>query len=445
MPATATPGLRDRLKDIQAKIDEARDQRAEALKEKEAAKEAFERADLQATDITRSPEFLAAEKAVGRVGALDDQIADLQAAERGVLAMLGERAPEAARAARDGNGPQDGVTAAPGGFNARDLIDSDAVQAFLASSIPTSRAAIGTVEWGRLASREEFLSFLAAAVGSDNKQGAIPADRRGIVAPLLKPLTLLDLIPTGTTDSNSVEYVQVTTIPSSAAETEEGRLKPEQSFVTRDASAPVRTIAGWIKVLRQALQDVSGLEHLLGVLLPYDVRRRIEAQMIAGDGRGQNIQGILATTGIGEPAPVAGDNTADAILRAITTIYLADGDPNFAALHPLVWQDLLLMRENQAERTGMYLYGSPSSPAAPTIWGLSITTNRAVPADQSLVGDANGASLLVREGVNVRVTDTDQDDFVNNRATIRAEARVAFPIWRPSSFAVAATGQTVGS
>jgi ADP-ribosylglycohydrolase len=62
-----------------------------------------------------------------------------------------------------------------------------------------------------------------------------------------------------------------------------------------------------------------------------------------------------------------------------------------------------------------------------------------IPQATPLVGDAMGVPLLFREGVNVKSSDSDQDDFVRNRVTILAEARVAAPVWRPASFAIADT------
>ncbi len=123
----------------------------------------------------------------------------------------------------------------------------------------------------------------------------------------------------------------------------------------------------------------------------------------------------------------------------MTTVILADQEPNFAALHPLAWQDLLLMRENASAPKGMYLYGGPATQAAATVWGLTVTPSTAVAQASPLVGDSSGCTLLFREGVNVKTSDNDQDDFIRNRVTVLAEARVAFPVWRPSAFAVADT------
>jgi HK97 family phage major capsid protein len=120
----------------------------------------------------------------------------------------------------------------------------------------------------------------------------------------------------------------------------------------------------------------------------------------------------------------------------MTTVILQDADPNFVVANPLTWQDIMIMK---AAGSGEYLAGGPFAYTAPTIWGLALTASRAVTQRNPLVGDSMGATLLFREGVNVKSTDSDQDDFVRNRVTVLAEARVAFPVWRPASFAIADT------
>jgi HK97 family phage major capsid protein len=269
----------------------------------------------------------------------------------------------------------------------------------------------------------------------------VPADARGLQPMGLRPLNLFDVIPTGTTDSNMIAYVQVTGIPGYAAETAEGALKPNEGITFLDQTAPVRTIAGYIKMNRQAMDDTAGLATLVNTLLPYDVRRRLEAQMLSGDGTGQNLLGLLATSGIGAPASVAGDNIMDGILRAITTVVLSDGDPTWVALNPLTYQTMSIMKSGA---TGEYMLDMPGGVEAHyargSVWGLTPIRNRLVPQATPIVGDPFGATLLVREGVNVKTSDADQDDFIRNRVTVLAETRVAFPVWRPAAFAKAPLG-----
>jgi HK97 family phage major capsid protein len=437
--ATTQASLRERLRSLREEVREARQERAEAVRERDAAREAFAGAELDPAQITQSSEYQAAQAAVQRLGGIEDRLGDLTGAEAAILQMMGQ----------DGGPPDPGgndrgsLAEVARAWDGRRLLgqqgEDTPYQRALAAGTFSSTGQFGSVQLGQISDREQFMAALPAATPGPVSSGTlVDPDRRGVIQPLLRQLRLLDLIPMGTTDSNAIEYVQVTAGPGQAAETAELAVKPEAGLTTVDATAPVRTIAGWLKLSRQSMDDVAGLATLVNTLLPHDVRRRIENQILAGDGVGQNLRGLLNTTGLGAPTFVTGDNVADAILRAMTTVILSDAEPNFVALNPLSWQDLLLMREN-ADRSGAYLYGTPGSLQAPTIWGLAITPSVVIPQATPLVGDTMGATLLVREGVNVKVSDSDQDDFIRNRVTVLAEARVAFPVWRPASFAIADT------
>jgi HK97 family phage major capsid protein len=434
--------LRDRLKAIREQISDARDRRAAAKKERDSATEKFGQAEHDGP-VTEWAEFAAAQEATRALGAIEDELADLQVAESAILEMLGEaREPVEATT---GNGAGGART----GWDGHALLaaDGSSYRRAVEGGVFTSQNKFGTVSLGEIASRDEAVQFLAqgnAPAGPVDSSGAgtlIQPDRRGLQPLNLRPLRFLDLIPTGTTDSNSIEYVQVQAIPGTSGPVPEGAIKPEVGLGLADAVAPVRTIAGWIKVNRQAMDDAAGLATLINTLMPYDVRRKIENQVLAGDGTGQNLTGILNQSGLGAPPFVAGDNPADAILRAMTVVILSEADPNFVAAHPLTWQDILLMREGSDTnaRAGQYLAGGPFAFTAPTIWGLALTPSTVIPQATPLVGDAMGVTLLFREGVNVKTSDSDQDDFVRNRVTVLAEARVAAPVWRPASFAIADT------
>lgn len=436
--------IRDRLKKIREDARVQRESRAQAVRERDEAKQKFADAEHDGK-VTDWPEFQVAEQSVRNLGEIDDKISDLKVAEQSILQLLGDdvQPPSSSDVAGNGHGQLRG-------WDARRIMGEDSNYSRLKSEGAFhSDAKFGTILMGQIATREEAVSFLrgigaelpgapAGPMTSPGAAGLIQPDVRGMVAPILRPLRLLDLIPTGTTDSNSIEYVQVTAIPNTTAPVAEGTPKPETGLTLTDATAAVRTIAGWIKVNRQAMDDAAGLATLINTLLPHDVRRKIEAQVLNGDGTGQNLKGILRQTGVGAPAFVAGDNIADAILRAMTVVVLSEGDPNFTAANPLDWQDLLMMRENP-DRSGTYLYGGPGMMAASTVWGMVITPSTAIAQGAPLVGDSTGVTLLVREGVNVKTSDSDQDDFIRNRVTVLAEARVALPVWRPSNFAVADT------
>jgi HK97 family phage major capsid protein len=448
---------RDQLSAVKEQIKDATARRADAIKERDAARDSFSGVDLTKPGFVETKDFKDAEQAVLAVGKIDNELDDLRLAETRILQLFGDD-PAA------GSDANPALESPRRGWDAWSLLGKDGQESGYQNAkklgIFTSANKFGTVHLGEIASREEAASFLTGrplAVGTTTDLPAAPAgpvttgdvgnairpDWRGVVQPLLRTFSFLDLLPVGTTDSNNVEYVQVTAIPGSAAPVAEGDLKPQQGLGLEDANAPVRTIAGWIKLLRQAMDDTAGLATLIQTLLPWDVRRQIEAQVIAGNGVGQNLLGLLNQPGIHhiDETGVANVNDADRILMAMTLVILSGGVPNFAAVNPITWQNMLLLREDTSgagSRTGMYLFGGPGSIAAPRVWGLALTPSVAVAGGASLVGDTSGLTLLFREGVNIKTSDSDQDDFIRNRVTILAEARVACPVWRPASFAVAA-------
>ena len=449
---------RDQLKAFRDRLAQKRAERLHLRQDRDAARDAFAGADFSeaGSDITQTTEFREAERTVAAVGAVEDEITSLEAAEKMLLKLIGSDEP--ASYTPGGRG-----SLGRGGWNPRLAYESEAFHDALEQGIFSSQNRFGTVVLGEVCDRDNFANFLrsphlAAALptapsqpgGIGTDQGAIRPDVRGIFPPALKPLTLLDLIPTGVTDSNIVMYVQVTGIPGYAAETAELALKPAEGITFNDAQAPVRTIAGFAKLARQAMDDIAGFATLINSLLPYDVRRRLENQLLQGDGTGQNLLGIMNTAGIGAPASVAGDTVMDGILRAITTCVLSDVDPDFIVLNPNSWLNMAIVKSSGS---GEYLMqypggvedwannvGLPSAARGMNLWGLTVTRNRLIPQASPLVGDSQSATVLVREGVTVKTSDADQDDFIRNRVTVLAETRVAFPIWRPSGFAKAPLG-----
>jgi HK97 family phage major capsid protein len=446
MAKTADAKTREKLKEYRDRLQALRGDRARLRQERDQAREAASDLNPAEEGIFDRSEFKQLEGAVAALGRCEDEINSVEGAERLLLSSLNGTDPATHT---NGNGDGAGLLGA-GGWNGRTLLEnSDTYRAAREAGTFHSDAHFGTLTLGHMCDRDAFAGFLRHAQEAPSQaaalppaapsgpigtwQGAVVPDSRGIQPVATKPLTLLDVIPTGTTDSNIVEYVQVTAIPGSAAEVAEGAMKPEEGITFQDATAPVRTIAGWIKLLRQAMDDMAGLVTIINTLLPYDVRRRLESQILVGDGQGQNILGLLNTTGVGAVAGQPGDTVADAILRGLTTVVLSDQAPNFVTLNPVTWQDLAI---SKASGSGEYMFGYPGMYNSPSIWGLAVTQNRLIDPNKPLVGDATGAAVLVREGVNLKTSDADQDDFVKNRVTVLAETRAAFVVWRPSAFAV---------
>jgi hypothetical protein len=418
MSATATKPVRERLKEVEANLDGLRDKLKDAKTEKAAAQAAFAGAENMRPG---TPEFEAANEATKAVQQIEQDIRDETASKVLILEMLGEEV-EVPTGPNAGN---DRYTRdVPAGWNSSSLFDSD-MQAQLAQAA-FSKQRFGGMELGQVADRETLAADIAPT--ANMRRG----DYYGSVPQLLRPLRVLDLVPTGTMDGNLLPYTQEGGTFLGAAETTEGSTKPEANVTYTDASAVAQTIAAWMKIKKQALADVPALRSIIDGRLRYGVLRRLENQTLNGDGSDPNIRGILATSGIGAVTYNAAELAADQVLRGITTILLADALADAIVMHPTDWQNVMIAK---AAGDGHYYGGGPFGTTQQTMWGVPLIASPAIPVGMALVGDFGmGATLFIREGVNVLFSDSDGDDFRQNRVTLLAEMRAALAVWRPAAF-----------
>ena len=414
----ADPKLKDRLKQLDATINDLRDERAVAAREQKAVVEAYAKTDVK----PGSKEFTAAKEATRAVGELDEKIAAYENERVEVLRMLsGQRTSSSA----------DPGAAPPtaGGWSSGHLLENDSVRTELQEMASTTMR-VGRVHLGQVMDRDALAaSFAAAVTGTANMRRG---DYIGVVPQLRRALRILDLIPTGTTDMNVVPYTQESGSFATAVETAEGGLKPEAAVDFLDAEAKAATIAHWTKTRKQLLADQPGLQTVLDGRLRYGVERRLQDQILAGNGVGENMRGILNTTGIGAIAYSAGELVSDQVLRGLTAVLLADGEANAIVMHPTDWQSALIAK---AAGDGHYYSNGPFSITPQTMWGVPLIPSSAIPVGTVLVGDFTlGVQLFIREGVILLISDSDQDDFIRNQVTLLAEMRAALAVWRPAVF-----------
>jgi HK97 family phage major capsid protein len=313
-----------------------------------------------------------------------------------------------------------------------------------------SSSPIGSMNLGPLMSAEEYAAMISSGAWGSNPKMAAATDPtlqdtsrigpyRGIIPQLQRRLRILDLIPTGTMVGNSFYYTRMAGSLDTAAEVADLSLKAQGDAELSDAQVVARTIAHWNKVSRPQLDDVAGLATTMQTRLVYGCNRRVENAVLAGNGVGQNLLGILNTTGIASVAFSSGIELLNLPLDGITDILTSEAEPNAVVFNPTDWAAIVKRRAGATDGTwqGEYLVADPGGMAAPTLWGVPVVQSTAMPAGQALVGDFSlGATLFIREGVNFRISDSDQDDFLRNRITMLAETRVGLAVWQPTCFAL---------
>ncbi len=264
-----------------------------------------------------------------------------------------------------------------------------------------------------------------------NSDTLVPAERRpGIIPGAFRTLRVRDLIALGNTISNAVEFTRELLFTNNAAETAEGVTKPESVLTFELYSAPVVTIAHWLKVSRQIVNDAPALMAYIENRLRYGVELREETQIVAGNGVGQNLIGMTVSPNYTAFTPTSGDTAIDSFNRAIRALDAADYPANGIILNPATWGAIERLKDENKN----YLVGSPFGAIVPTLWGKPIALTASMTANKLLVGAFDIAFMyLTREETVVEMSESDDTNFQQNLITIRAEKRGVLGGLRPAS------------
>ena len=289
--------------------------------------------------------------------------------------------------------------------------------------------------------------YSALPSGTPGSFGTIQRDP--IVLPPTRTKRVRDLFPTRTTTAAVIEYFRQLGFTSAGGGTNNASsvaervgnafgAKPQSGMTFVGEQAPVRTLAHWEAAHRNVLADEPQLRSIIDNELMYGLRLLEDDQILNGNGQGENLRGVLQTSGIqdynwseGANAPVS-DSKADAIRRAATLSFLSYYEPTGVVMHPNDWEDIELTKDDN----GQYLVAvSVAMGGEPKIWRLPIIDTPAIAEGTCLVGAfGTGAQLYDREQASIRISEQHADFFVRNAIVVLAEQRLALAVKRPEAF-----------
>lgn len=263
----------------------------------------------------------------------------------------------------------------------------------------------------------------------------IVPDRRGLIDPVLRRMTIRDLITPGRTASNAIQYVKETGFTNSAATHTEtaGTRKPQSEIKFDLMTTAVTTIAHWVQATKQILDDVPMLQSYIDGRLRYGLMYAEETQLLMGGGTGTDLNGIYTqATAFSAPITIPATVTKiDVIRLAMLQAFLAEYPPNGVVMHPTDWATIELTKD----LGGNYLMANPAGNLEKRLWGLPVVDTQAMTIDKFLVGAFQlGAQIFDREDANVSISTEDDQNFTKNLVTILAEERLALAVYRPEAF-----------
>jgi HK97 family phage major capsid protein len=297
-------------------------------------------------------------------------------------------------------------------------------------------------DWKRLVEKRggsARMEIKTAIVNATGQNQPLVADMRvpGIVANPDRRLTIRDVLPVGRTNSNLVQFTRELVFtnnagPQYASPARENVTKPESGITFELANAAVVTLAHWIPVSKQVLDDAPQLQGYINGRLMYGLKLEEEDQLLNGDGTGSNISGLLDSGNFSAYSRgVTGDTNVDTIRRAITQAALSEYNADTIVLNPADWEEIELTKATD----GQYVWANPALAAGPQLWGRRVIATNSIAAGTFLVGAmAMGAQVWDRQDASLNISFENDTNFVKNMATLLAEERLTLTVYRPSAF-----------
>lgn len=254
------------------------------------------------------------------------------------------------------------------------------------------------------------------------------------VTGLRRRLTVADLLGTGTLTGNAITYFIEGAFEGDFTTVAEGAAKPQVHFGDpTPVTESLKKIAAFIKESDEMVEDLPFLVSSINNRLLYQLGLFEEGQLLNGNGTGTNVRGLLNRSGIqtlGAGTDLKAGNP-DTLFKAITNVQTGSGlDADGIMINPTDYQALRLSKDANGQYFGGGFfagqYGNGGIVEQPPLWGLRTVVTPAITAGTVLVGAFQQSSTLYRKGgVRVESTNSEGNDFTNNKITIRAEERIA--------------------
>lgn len=261
-----------------------------------------------------------------------------------------------------------------------------------------------------------------------------PAQNQAIIGGDFKPLTIRGLLRAVPVSSNAVYSLREASWTNNAAEVSQGAGKAESALTMEQYNVTIQTVAHFIKVSNQLLQDAPAVMAYIDSRLRDGLAQRVDAQLLNGNGTSPNLSGITDSGNYTAYTASSGDLLFDAINRAKYALWAKGYMPDAVIVNPADWGAAERTRENYGSGNyGMYLNGVPGTLASANPFGVRIVLSNNMTSGKFAIGAFDQAAVVYnRQGAVVELGYV-ANDFTNNVVTLRAEERLALAIEKPSA------------
>lgn len=280
--------------------------------------------------------------------------------------------------------------------------------------------------------KADYASMTETKVTSANL--VAPYFEPGIQPGIRQELRIRDLLTAVQVTGQEYTYFRELLHTRGAAPVAEGALKPTSNVTFERKTDRVKKIAVWMPVSDEALDDVPQLMGYLRDLLRYDLKLEEEAQILKGDGTGENLNGLMTqATTYDTSLNKAGDTPIDQIRRAIYQVrhqskLSADG----TVMTELDWMKI----ELQKDAENRYLFANLQGLVTPILWGRPVITSDSLDegtettGGEFLVANFARSSTLYDRMAFLFKMGLINDQFIKNERALLVEERLGLGVRR---------------
>ena len=248
------------------------------------------------------------------------------------------------------------------------------------------------------------------------------ADVDRSVAPVGKRTPAASLFTEAQISGNAITYFLEGAFEGTPAATAQGAKKPQVSTSFESKTLALSKIAAYVKETDEILADAPFLASEVQNTLMHQVGKAEDAYVV---GAVQGTSGIGAETYDGTTVTFA-----DGILNAIMKVRNDSAyDAGVVILNPADIASLMTAKDgnNQYYGGGYFVgaYGNGAYGAPISIWGVQIFASSAITQGTALVVAKEAVKTWRKGGMDVAIAAENEDDFLYNRVTLRAEVRLA--------------------
>lgn len=260
-------------------------------------------------------------------------------------------------------------------------------------------------------------------------QFATDLDYNVVTAPRTA-LVIRDLFGSETISGSALTYLVEGAMEGTPAVTTEGAKKAQVHFANpTPVTVSLKKITEFIKESDEYINDYPFLASAINGRLLYALGLKEQNELVSD---------LIGTSGIQTDSTswtgtTKADELADIIFSALMDVQEQSGYAADAiVLNPATWQLIRLGKDsnNQYYGGGYFADGQGKQ-----LWGVPVVVTTAVTASQIIAGAFKTCgSVVSKGGVSVEATNSNEDDFLYNLMTIRAEERLALAVRRPAGF-----------